>query len=132
MHNTVLRNARQNMARDSTLAQFDVLAQLTREAGPIPLNELSRRLLVTAGNITGLIDRMEAQQLVKRVPDDKDRRITRIHLTPKGRKLAKRLIPRHTTDIDQLFSGMSPAEIETLRKLLDKLLVSLESREEQK
>ncbi len=109
-----------------TIAQFDILAQLSREKQDTPLTDLSRHLLVTAGNLTGIIDRMEKLDLVKRIPDSKDRRVTRVQLTEKGRQLAKTVIPRHTKDIGQIFSVLNDKEITQLRGLMDKLVGGLE------
>ncbi len=127
VHNLVLRKARMKLGAQCTMAQFDILAQLSREKDGTPLVELSRKLLVTAGNVTGIIDRMERLGLVKRRPDPNDRRVTRVHLTLRGRQLAKRVMPKHARDIDSIFSTLSKQEAEQLRELLEKLLQSLES-----
>jgi DNA-binding MarR family transcriptional regulator len=126
VHNLVMREGRSRLANHCTMPQFDVLAQLTRSNGGTTLAELSRHLLVTAGNITGIIDRMENAGLVQRVPDPEDRRTTRVKLTPKGRALAETVIPKHAEDIRKLFDSLSASEIAQLRKLLDKLLQGLE------
>ena len=126
VHNLVMREGRSRLANHCTMPQFDVLAQLTRSNGGTTLAELSRHLLVTAGNITGIIDRMENAGLVQRVPDPEDRRTTRVKLTPKGRALAETVIPKHAEDIRKLFGSLSASEIAQLRKLLDKLLQGLE------
>lgn len=124
-HNLVMREARVGLSERCTMPQFDVIAQLSREKNGTPLVELSRHLLVTAGNVTGIIDRMESDGLVKRSRDRKDRRVTRVHLTEKGKKLAKAVIPLHVNDIHRMFSGLNEEEIIQLRRLIDKLVFGL-------
>ncbi len=124
-YNLVLRKARGRLT-ECTLSQFDVVAHLVREKNGMTPVELSRKLLVTAGNITGLIDRMEKSGLVQRIRDTKDRRTIRIQLTEKGRKLASRVIPRHSADIESIFTALNEAEKNQLHKTLDKLILSLE------
>jgi DNA-binding MarR family transcriptional regulator len=124
-YNLVLRQARSHLT-ECTISQFDVVAHLVREKNGMTPAQLSRRLLVTAGNITGLIDRMEKSCLVMRVRDTKDRRTIRIQLTTKGRKLAERVIPRHSADIESIFKVLNETEKGQLHKALDKLIRSLE------
>jgi len=124
-YNLVLRKARSRLT-ECTLSQFDVVAHLVREKNGMTPVELSRRLLVTAGNITGLIDRMEKSGLVERRRHAGDRRTIKIHLTGKGRKLAERVIPRHSADIESIFMVLSDAEKNQLHKSLDKLIRALE------
>ncbi|MCJ8519977.1 DNA-binding MarR family transcriptional regulator [Pseudorhizobium tarimense] len=87
----------------ATLPQFDLMAQLYREEAGLRLGELSRRTMVTNGNITGLVERLEADGLVKRTTHDQDRRVTVAKLTPAG--------------IDR-FLLMAAAHEEWLRELL--------------
>jgi DNA-binding MarR family transcriptional regulator len=126
-YNLVLRKARSRLT-ECTLSQFDVVAHLVREKKGMTPVELSRRLLVTAGNITGLIDRMEKSGLVLRVRDTKDRRTIRIQLTEKGRKLASRVIPRHSSDIESIFTALNETEKHQLHRTLDKLIRALEKQ----
>src|SRR4051794_30723772 len=81
-----------------TLPQFDVLVQLSRQNEALSFVELSRKLLVTSGNLTGIIDRLERESLVVREPDSTDRRVVRIRLTAKGKDLVKRMIPEHVQE----------------------------------
>lgn len=127
-HNVVFRRARERMAPFCTMAQFDVLAQLSREEHGITPAELSRLLLVTAGNLTGLLDRMERAQLVKRMPDEKDRRMTRVTLTDKGKTLALKIMPIHSQDIQEILGGLNAGELRKLRGLLDKLTNTLQEK----
>lgn len=127
-YNLVLREARGSLDGRCTLPQFDVLAHLEPEANGLPQAELSRRLLVTAGNVTGLIDRMEKLGWVKRVPDPEDRRVTRVQLTTAGRSAAAELIPQHSGDIEHLFDALSEREKVQLRSILDKVIQSVEQK----
>ena len=127
-YNLMLREARSSLDGECTLPQFDVLAHLSREERGLTLADLSRRLLVTAGNVTGLIDRMERSGWVKRVPDAEDRRVTRVQLTKSGKAVAAKLIPQHSSDIEKLFGILSESEKTQLRQLLDKLILGMEHR----
>lgn len=129
LHNLVFRQARQRMVPYCTMAQFDVLAQLSRSSNGSTPAELSRHLLVTAGNITGLVDRMQKAGLVNRSPGAKDRRTVRLHLTEKGKELARTVIPRHSQDIRDAFSSLNDAEVAELRHLLDKVIAGLAKEE---
>jgi len=70
----------------ATLPQFDLMAQLYREGDGLRLGELSKRTMVTNGNVTGLVERLEADGMVLRETPDGDRRVTVAKLTPKGEK----------------------------------------------
>lgn len=129
-YNLVLREARDSLNGQCTLSQFDMLALLVREPKGMTPADLSRCLLVTAGNITGLVDRMERMDWVKRVPDSGDRRVSRVQLTETGAAVAGKLIPRHITDIERLFTVLHPPEKTRLRQLLDKLIRGIEKKHE--
>jgi DNA-binding MarR family transcriptional regulator len=112
-----------------TLAQFDVLATLARGDG-ITQQELSDRLLVTKGNVCGLIDRAEAAGVVERRPDPDDRRINRLFLTDRGRRQFAEALPVHHEILHALIGCLPPEEIERLHGLLgvlDHALNRLES-----
>jgi DNA-binding MarR family transcriptional regulator len=125
-HNLIFRETRRGLAPYCTMTQFDVIAQLMREKNGTTSAELSRRLLVTAGNLTGVLDRMVKSGLVRRNPDKQDRRVTRVSLTDKGKELAKTAIPIHTRDIQTLFGALSAVELRQIRLLLDKLIAGVE------
>jgi MarR family transcriptional regulator, organic hydroperoxide resistance regulator len=105
---------------DLTGAQFDVLAQLILAEG-ISQQELSEKLLVTKGNVCGLINRMEARGLVKRNPDPQDRRAYLLCLSPKGRTLAERVIPEQEQFMGDQMASLSDEQQQTLRRLLREL-----------
>jgi DNA-binding MarR family transcriptional regulator len=109
---------------DTTLPRFDVLAQLDAAQGALSMGELSARLMVTSGNVTGLIDAMEHELLVARGPHPTDRRSTLITMTPDGRALFDRMAPAHAGWIEGMMAGMSLAEIQQLLALLGRLKTS--------
>ena len=127
-HNLMLADIRRRLADAATMPRFDLLANLEREDGQT-LASLSRRMLVTAGNLTGLVDRAERDGVVQRRADPKDRRLSRVFLTPRGRALVTSLLPGHAGHIAELVSGLDPAERRELRRLLGKLRDSLVARD---
>ena len=104
-----------------SLARFDLLAQLERSPQGLKMNELSRRLMVTGGNITGLTDQLEQEGLVLRTDDPKDRRAYAVKLTPRGRALFNKMAAQHERWIDELFSGLNMTEKYQSYRLLEKL-----------
>ena len=105
---------------DMTLPQFDILAQLYREPDGLRLGELSRRTMVTNGNVTGLVDRLEADGLVERTNLDDDRRVTVAKLTKRGRDWFAELARTHEGWVKDL---MSEVDEPTLDRALDSLSV---------
>jgi len=92
-----------------TLPRFDLMAQLERHPDGLRMGELSRRMMVTGGNITGITDQLEREQLVVRVPDAKDRRAFAVKLTPAGRLAFAEMAAVHERWIDEILAGI-PAE----------------------
>ena len=97
-HNLMLAEIRRRLADAATLPRFDLLANLERQDGQT-LAALSRRMLVTAGNLTGLVDRAERDGVVERRADPKDRRVSRVFLTAKGRELITSLNAAHVWNL---------------------------------
>jgi len=120
-HTLILREVRRDFGEAATLPQFEVLAQLQREPSGLTLVDLSRRLLVSAGNLTGIVARLERDGLVRREADPFDRRAFRVRLTPRGRSRVERLIPRHARLLSLLLADLSPRDQEELRSLLGRL-----------
>lgn len=112
-----------------TLPQFDVLSELERADSPLTMSKLSDELMVSNGNITGVVDRLEKSKLVKRVRASHDRRIQYIELTGKGRKDFDRMANRHAGWLDELFADLSLDEMNQLQKVLLKLRISVTDRE---
>jgi DNA-binding MarR family transcriptional regulator len=105
----------------TTLPRFDLMAQLERSPDGLKMNELSRRMMVTGGNITGITDQLAAEGLVDRVDVEGDRRAYRVLLTPKGRKLFQEMAASHAEWVVDAFSGLTGKEIAALHKLLGKV-----------
>jgi DNA-binding MarR family transcriptional regulator len=108
-------------AFDTTLARFDVLAQLERAADGLSMGELSSRLMVTGGNVTSLIDSLLREGLVTREPHPSDRRSLRVRLTPAGRRAFDAMLPAHDKWIAEITAGMSRSDMAQLLDLLGKL-----------
>ena len=106
---------------DTTLPRFDLMAQLERAPDGLKMNELSRRMMVTGGNVTGITDQLVAEGLVDRVDVAGDRRAYRVRLTPKGRKLFNDMARQHESWIVEAFAGLSDKDITALHKLLGKV-----------
>ena len=105
----------------TTLPRFDLMAQLERQPEGMRMNELSRRMMVTGGNITGITDQLVAEGLVERVEVPGDRRAYRVKLTPKGRKQFSDMAHQHEGWIVEAFGGLTEKEIATLHRLLGKV-----------
>lgn len=90
----------------ATLPQFDLLAQLYRERDGLRLGELSRRTMVTNGNITGLADRLEADGLIARETLDGDRRVTVAKLTERGREAFAEMASAHEGWLRELLGDL--------------------------
>jgi DNA-binding MarR family transcriptional regulator len=108
-----------------TLPRFDLMAQLERHPQGLKMGELSRRLMVTSGNVTGLTDQLAAEGLVERTPILADRRAYLVRLTPKGKHAFDAMAAAHERWIVDLFSGLSEAECGKLHALLGQLKATL-------
>ena len=106
---------------ETTLPRFDLMAQLERVPSGLRMSKLSRRMMVTGGNVTGITDQLEAEGLVERVPVEGDRRAFSVRLTPAGRKQLKAMAERHESRIVDAFAGLSSTEIQALHHLLGKV-----------
>jgi len=106
---------------DTTLPRFDLMAQLERVPEGMRMNELSRRMMVTGGNITGITDQLEAEGLVERAEVEGDRRAYRVRLTSKGRQQFNVMAHAHDAWIMDAFAALSPRDIQTLHTLLGKV-----------
>ncbi|MCC5858510.1 MAG: MarR family transcriptional regulator [Ectothiorhodospiraceae bacterium] len=106
----------------SSLSRFYVLAQLDH-AGPNGLStkELARRLLASKGNITRLLDRMEADNLIRRKPCSMDRRVSHILMTPAGAALFRSMAKDHESWTGRMFEVLTTEELKTLVELVDRV-----------
>lgn len=106
---------------DTTLPRFDLMAQLERTETGMKMNELSRRMMVTGGNVTGITDQLVAEGLVERLEVAGDRRAFLVRLTPKGRRQFQDMAQQHEGWIVGAFAGLSEKEVGALHKLLGKV-----------
>lgn len=120
-HAAVAEHDRSHVARhDLTPGEFGVLEALYHR-GPLLLGELQRKILVSSGGITYLVDRLEERGLATRKPCPDDRRATYAELTPAGEELIERIFPRHVRCLERALSGLSDEEKEDAIRLLKKL-----------
>jgi DNA-binding MarR family transcriptional regulator len=124
-HRMDRRLVAQLRARDLSLAQFDVLAQVSASEG-LTQQELADRLLVTKGNVCQLLDRMEDTDWLVRKQDG---RANRVYLTSSGRRLVREVLPEQEALIASLLSALTPEEQRQLRGLLRTLDHSLRGDE---
>jgi len=106
---------------DTTLPRFDVLAALYRRRDGVTMTELSRMLLVSNGNATAVVDRLESDGHVRRTPSETDRRTVFVALTPPGVTLFERLAEEHEREISRLFGGLSEADLDRLTEILKRM-----------
>jgi MarR family transcriptional regulator, 2-MHQ and catechol-resistance regulon repressor len=103
------------------LSDFGALEALLHK-GPLPVNTLGKKILISSGSMTAAIDRLERQGLVERQSSPTDRRARIAHLTAKGTDLIERLFAEHTRDMEQAFSCLDRTEKEILATLLRKVV----------
>ena len=113
----------------TTLPRFDLMAQLERAPQGLKMGELSRRLMVTGGNVTGVTDMLEREGLVARTADPLDRRAYRVRLTATGRKVFRAMAEEHERWIVEAFAGLTRREINDLFALLGKLKTQVRANE---
>ena len=105
----------------STLPRFDLMSQLERHRDGLKMNELSRLLMVTGGNITAIVDQLETEGLVERLDHAEDRRAFRIRLTRAGERSFAEMARAHEGWVVELLAGLSRREQDDLLKLLAKV-----------
>ncbi len=106
---------------DTTLPRFDLMAQLERHPEGLKMKELSHRLMVTGGNVTGITDQLVTEGLVERVGVDGDRRAFRVRLTDRGRASFVEMAQQHEQWIVEAFDGLSARDLDSLHRLLGKV-----------
>jgi DNA-binding MarR family transcriptional regulator len=109
---------------DTTLPRFDLLAQLDRTPQGMTLGELSQRMMVSNGNVTGLVDRLVEQGLITRRPSPTDRRAQIVSLTAQGRKFFRAMARTNADWIGEIFGGLDADDIASLMRLLAKTKTS--------
>jgi len=101
-----------------TLPQFDVLSELERADRPLTMSQLSKELMVSNGNVTGVIDRLSKNNLVRRVRSREDRRIQYIELTDEGRREFRLMAKKHEGWIRDLLAELPLDDMRQLQELL--------------
>ena len=110
---------------DISLARFDYMAQLYRQRDGMKMRALSKYLMVTGGNVTGLTDELAREGLVARESSPTDRRAWIVRLTPKGRRLFETMAAEHEQWILELFSSMDEKAMNEVHAHLGELRVRL-------
>jgi DNA-binding MarR family transcriptional regulator len=105
----------------TTLPRFDAMAALYRRREGMTMGELSRMLLVSNGNSTAVIGRLEREGLVRRRPSEADRRTIYVTLSEEGTRQFERLADSHEREIEAMFSGLSESDIDTLTAILKRM-----------
>ena len=114
----------------TTLPRFDLMAQLERAPGGLKMGELSKRMMVTGGNVTGITDMLEREGLVERLPDPADRRAILVRLTPAGRRSFAAMAAEHERWVVEAFDELTGREMATMATLLARLKTHVRSLEE--
>jgi DNA-binding MarR family transcriptional regulator len=122
---------RERLARqfDTTLPRFDVMAALYRTPEGMLMSDLSRFLLVSNGNVTGIIDRLATEGLVQRARRNGDRRTSIVRLTRTGHAAFTRMAAAHQQWVDELLAGVSKADAQRLTSMLEVFRSNWEERE---
>lgn len=122
-----LTRSSENMLREylrvqhaTTLPRFDVMAALYRADAPLRMSELSKMLLVSGGNASTIVDRLEKDALVTRIAEKGDRRVVKVRLTPEGRAQFETQAKGHEAVVDDLFANLDHADLDMIRDLLRK------------
>jgi DNA-binding MarR family transcriptional regulator len=105
----------------TTLPRFDVLAALWRRREGVTMTELSRMLLVSNGNATTVVDRLEADGLVRRTPSMTDRRTVTVALTDEGVRVFEGLASGHEAEVTRLFGHLGEGDLDTLTEILKRM-----------
>jgi DNA-binding MarR family transcriptional regulator len=113
-----------------TLPRFDLMAQLERHPDGLRMGELSKRMMVTGGNVTGIADQLERERLVVRVPDPQDGRAFMVKLTPRGRKTFADMAAVHESWVADLFRDIPAADKAAMIALLDTMKRHLNDNED--
>jgi DNA-binding MarR family transcriptional regulator len=105
---------------DVTLPRFDLMAQLDRAPDGMTLSDVSKRMMVSNGNVTGLVERLVESGHLDRRTSESDRRVQVIRLTKLGRAEFRRMATEHETWIAEIFSDLAPKDVRELMRLLAK------------
>jgi len=115
--------SKQMYGQNLTAPQFGVMEVLNR-LGSVPLKKVSEELMVTGANITCVVDNLEKEEFVKRVPSKEDRRVILAELTPKGKEKLDQIWPDYVKNMSSVTSVLNEQEQKELLKLLEKINVN--------
>lgn len=113
-----------------TLPRFDLMAQLERHPEGLRMGELSKRMMVTGGNVTGIAAQLEGEGLVARVPDPQDGRAFMVKLTPAGRAAFAEMAAVHEGWVAELFQDIPAPDKARMIALLDSMKQQLNDNKE--
>jgi DNA-binding MarR family transcriptional regulator len=133
VHKLVINEARRRLRADfdMSLSRFDLMAQLDSNSAGLRMGEISNRLMVTTGNVTGLTDELEAEGLVERSADPHSRRALLVRLTPKGRKAFRAAAKANEVWIAEFFSILSAKNKKAMFEILGTQKAFLQTRVQQ-
>jgi DNA-binding MarR family transcriptional regulator len=109
------------LKHDTTLPRFDVLAALYRRRDGVTMSDLSRMLLVSNGNATAVVDRLEGDGFVRRTPSEVDRRTVHVALTPEGLQAFEAMAEGHEAEVSRLFAWISDEDLELMTAILKRM-----------
>ena len=109
---------------DSTLPRFDLMAQLDKVPDGMTLSDVSKRMMVSNGNVTGLVERLVESGHVDRRTSETDRRVQVIRLTKAGRAEFRKMAAEHELWIADVFGDLTPKDVRELMRLLAKTKAS--------
>ncbi|MGA0332934.1 MAG: MarR family winged helix-turn-helix transcriptional regulator [Kiritimatiellia bacterium] len=104
----------------NSLSDFAVLEVLLHK-GPLPVNTIGEKVLLTSGSITSAVQRLEKQGQVRREKGGKDARVVLVHLTPRGKTLIEKAYARHAQDLDDIFTDLGGEERKQFLQLMKKV-----------
>ena len=107
-----------------TSSQFDIIATLGNTNG-MSFKDLGEKTLITKGTLTGVVDRLEAKALVRRVASVSDGRSQMVQLTRAGEKLFARVFPAHLSHLEQVFADFSQKDLDSAEAALQNLKSAL-------
>lgn len=109
------------VTHETTLPRFDVMAALCRRPEGVTMSELGRMLLVSNGNVTAVVDRLEADGLARRNQSETDRRTVFVVLTPAGQAQFARLAADHEAEINRIFGDLDEKDLDILTAVLSRV-----------
>ena len=128
---TIEADLRERLSKefDTTLPRFDVLAALYRAPDGMLMSDLSRFLLVSNGNVTGIVDRLVSEGLISRARRNGDRRTSIVRLTPRGRESFQAMAAAHERWVGELLADVSKSDAQRLASMLKAFRSNWEGRE---